>query len=116
MDLLKPAQIVAAPPRDEEDDFEPPTLRDRGELLFDALQIGPDEFEIEVLGCTGSAFWLDEGGFADHWVEDNVRIPRSGRFLLTGITGWASHDGFTGESDVDFEWQHMQAADDMEAL
>lgn len=96
-------QIVAFEDR-AQDDFKPPSYKEPGQLLFGYFPIPNEKPEVEVLGHTGAAFWLVEGGFPDYWVADNVHLELEGHYVLEGLTG---HVIRSWEGEYDEEWDFV---------
>lgn len=107
--------IVKPDERDGGDeDFDPPSYREPGRVLFAYYPIPNEEPEIEIFDFDGSVFWLNESGFLDYWIIDNVTLELEGFYVLEGITGRAWKDSYTGEYDEEFEFELCRRASDEE--
>lgn len=98
------------------DDNEPdlPSYSDPGRVLFAYHPIPNEPPEIEILAYDGSAFWMNEGGYLDMWIADNVVLELDGHYVLTEISGHTWKDSFTGEYDEEFDFKFCRRASDDE--
>lgn len=102
-------------PHDDPEEFEPPKYSDPGRLLFEYCPGDPDwePLGIRPIDTEGSAFWLIEGGFCDHWVRTNTELELAGHYVLEGITGHV-HRSYEGEYEEDWEFKLCRRASQSE--
>ena len=110
-----PAQITTAP--DDGPDFEPPKLRDPGRILFtvEPDPENPGKKLFEPIDHDGSAFWINEGGFMDYWLESEVGDLERGAYVMEGIVGSVLRgDGWTCGDSERWEYGEVRPATDTE--
>jgi hypothetical protein len=105
----------------EEQDPELPSYSEEGKILVEVLTVGLDTskggypYEAEVHYHDGSTYWINEGMGFDYWFFEHIEFPRSGWYMITGITGtYIRGDwGFT-DDDEDWEFGEVREATQQE--
>ena len=104
---------------DDEDDYQPPSYKDVGTILFRIHGLkddyrGKEEYEIEVFGYDGCAFWMQEGAGIDYWLTDMGLLCEDlqpGFYVMEGIIGsYFRGDGWTTDDDEEFEYEFLRYA------
>lgn len=106
--------LITAAPTPEED-FELPSYKDPGRILFYYEVVSNEQPEVEIIDYEKAAFWLHEGGFADMWVAENIHLELTGTYVIEGVIRHISRS-YEGEYDEDWYFEICRRATEEEIL